>query len=90
MIDRLAQHGFTPLAELLTPLLAANPFSTMRASLRWCLSEEFEDGVTYGGQCWLRWGPIDSFFPRCGCETAMLQEGVSDHRHECMTVKALP
>jgi hypothetical protein len=33
---------------------------------------------------------VASFFPRCGCETAMLQEGVSDHRHECMTVKALP
>jgi hypothetical protein len=28
-------------------------------------------------------------FPRCRCETAMLQEGVSDHRHERMTMKAL-
>src|SRR5262245_38182747 len=40
------------LAELLMPLPAANPFSTMRASLRWYSSEELEDGVTYGGQSW--------------------------------------
>src|SRR5262249_12667758 len=78
------------LAELLMPLPAANPFSTMRASLRWYSSEELEDGVAYGGQSWLRRGSVDSFFPRCCCETAMLQEGVSDHRHERMTVKALP
>src|SRR5262249_28759110 len=30
------------------------------------------------------------FFPPCCCEAAMLEEGVSDHRHERMTVKALP
>jgi hypothetical protein len=39
----------TTLADLLTPLLAANPFSTMRASLRRWSSEEFEDGVAHGG-----------------------------------------
>src|SRR5262249_48572138 len=50
------------LAELLMPLPAANPFSTMRASLRWYSSEELEDGVTYGGQSWLRRGSVDSFF----------------------------
>src|SRR5262245_17974859 len=50
------------LAELLMPLPAANPFSTMRASLRWYSSEELEDGVTYGGQSWLRRGSGDSFF----------------------------
>src|SRR5262249_52934423 len=82
------------LAELLMPLPAANPFSTMRASLRWYSSEELEDGVTYGGESWVvrGWGggPSILFFPRCCRETAMLQEGVSDHRHERMTVKALP
>jgi hypothetical protein len=50
------------LADLLTPLLAANPFSTMWASLRRSSSQEFDDGVAYGGQSWLRWGAIDSFF----------------------------
>src|SRR5215472_7682093 len=50
------------LAELIMPLPAANPFSTMRASLRWYSSEELEDGVTYGGQSWLRRGSVDSFF----------------------------
>src|SRR5215472_11590363 len=50
------------LAELLMPLPAANPFSTMRASLRWYSSEELEDGVTYGGKSWLRRGSVDSFF----------------------------
>src|SRR5262249_6108072 len=50
------------LAEVLMPLPAANPFSTMRASLRWYSSEELEDGVTYGGQSWLRRGSVDSFF----------------------------
>src|SRR5262249_35841695 len=87
------------LAELLMPLPAANPFSAMRASLRWYSSEELEDGVTYGGQRWLRRGGRCFFFfaavlcERAGRrmrETAMLQEGVSDHRHERMTVKALP
>ena len=60
------ESGFgtsTTLADLFTPLLAANPFSTMRASLRWCSSEELEDGVTYGGQSWLRRRPVESFFP---------------------------
>jgi hypothetical protein len=33
------------LADLLTPLLVANPFSAMRTSLRWWLSDEFEDGM---------------------------------------------
>jgi hypothetical protein len=30
------------------------------------------------------------FFPPCCGEAAVLEEGVSDHRHERMTVKALP
>ena len=76
----------TTLVGLLTPLLVANPFSTVRASLRRWSSEEFEDGLTHGWQGRLRWRPVDSFFPPCCCEPATLQEGVSDHRHERMTM----
>src|SRR5262249_62292042 len=55
--------GLSPtLAELLMPLPAANPFSTMRASLRWYSSEELEDGVTYGGASWSRGGAAGRFF----------------------------
>jgi hypothetical protein len=35
-------------------------------------------------------GPLILFFPPCCCEAAMLEKGVSDHRHKRMTVKALP
>src|SRR4029078_12346485 len=53
----------TTLADLLTPLLAANPFSAVRASLwRWS-SDEFEDGGTHGRQGWLGRRPVDLFFP---------------------------
>lgn len=52
----------TTLADLLMPLLAANPFLTMRASLRRWSSDEFENGVTHGRQGWLGRRPIDSFF----------------------------
>src|SRR5215470_13997147 len=30
------------------------------------------------------------FFPPCCCEAAMLEKGISDHRHKRMTVKPLP
>jgi hypothetical protein len=30
------------------------------------------------------------FFSRPACEATMLEEGVGDHRHERMTVQALP
>ena len=53
----------TTLADLLTPRLVANPFLAVRALLRWWPSDEFEDGLAYGGQCWLRRRPVDSFFP---------------------------
>jgi TPR repeat protein len=53
----------TTLADLLTPLRVANPFSAMRASLRRWSRDEFEDCVTHGGQGGLRRRPIDSFFP---------------------------
>src|SRR6516165_2921957 len=88
--SNLSTRPSTTLADLLRPPLVANPFSTMRASLRRSSSEEFEDGVAYGGQSWLRRRPVESFFPPCCCEPAMLEEGVSDHRHKRMTVKALP
>lgn len=35
-------------------------------------------------------GPLILFFPSCCCEAAILEEGIRDHRHERMTVKALP
>jgi hypothetical protein len=33
---------------------------------------------------------VDSFFPSRLCEATMLEEGVSDHGHERMTMKTLP
>ena len=59
----LSTRPSTTLADLLTPLLVANPFSAMRAPLLWWLGDKFEDGLTHGGQCRLRWRPVDSFFP---------------------------
>jgi hypothetical protein len=53
----------TTLADLLTRLLDANPFSTVRASFRWQVSDERDDGVADGRQAWLRRRSIDSFFP---------------------------
>src|ERR1700736_1687334 len=62
----------------------------MRASLRRQSSEEFDDWVAHGGQSWLRRRAVDSFFPPRCCETAVLEEGVSDHCHKRVTVKPLP
>jgi len=62
-LDHLSGEISTTLADLLTPLLVANPFSAMRAPLLWWLGDKFEDGLTHGGQCRLRWRPVDSFFP---------------------------
>jgi hypothetical protein len=50
---------------------------------------EIGDGVTHRWQAWLRRRPVHSFFPTHFCKAAMLEGGVSDHRHERMTVKAL-
>jgi hypothetical protein len=55
--------NFRLLADLLPPLLVANPFSAMRASLRRWSSDEFEDGVAHGWQGRLGRWPVDSFFP---------------------------
>ncbi len=35
-------------------------------------------------------GSLILFFPSCGFEPAVLEEGVSDHRHERTTMQALP
>src|SRR5438034_10644172 len=80
----------TTLADLFTLVFAANPFSAARASLwRWS-SDEVEDGLAHGGQCRSRRRPVDSFFPPCCFKPATLEESVGAHRHERMTVKALP
>jgi hypothetical protein len=39
------------LADLLTPLFVANPFSAVRTSVRWWAVDEFENGLAHGGQC---------------------------------------
>ena len=59
----LLRLASTTLADLLTPLLVANPFSAVRAFLRWWASDCFEDGVTYRWQGGLRRRSVDSFFP---------------------------
>ena len=37
-------------------------FSAVRASLKRS-HDAVDDGVTHGRQAWLRWRPVDSFFP---------------------------
>src|SRR6476620_3090087 len=51
---QMSTRSNTTLADLLTPLLGANPFSTVRTSFRWQLSDERDDGVADGRQAWLR------------------------------------
>lgn len=53
-------------------------------------SGESVDGVAHGWPSWLRRRPIDSFFPPCRCEPAMLGEDVSDHGHQHISVQPLP
>ena len=53
----------TTLADLLTPLFVANPFSAVRASFLRQSSDEGDDGVADGRQTGLRRRSIDSFFP---------------------------
>src|SRR6516165_11025240 len=57
------QTASTTLADLLTPLFVANPFSAVRTSVRWWAVDEFENGLAHGGQGGLRRRPVDSFFP---------------------------
>ena len=70
-------YASTTLADLLTPPLGANPFSTMRASARRQSSEEFEDCVAHGGQSWLRRRAVDSFF-----STSLLRAGGAGGRRK--------
>src|SRR5665648_124583 len=53
----------TTLAELFTRRFRVDPSSAVRASLRRQSNDELDDGVAYGWQAWLRWRPVDSFFP---------------------------
>ena len=72
----LSTRPSTTLADSLTLLLVANPFSAMRTSLRWWSSDEFEDGLAHGGQCRSRRRPVDSFFP-----ALLLKGGDAGGRH---------
>jgi hypothetical protein len=49
-------------------------------SLRQWSSDEVEDGRSHGRQGWARASA------RCGFEPTILEEGVSDHRHERMSI----
>lgn len=80
----------TTLADLLTLLFVANPFSAVRATLLWWASDKVEDGLAHGWQGWLRRRAIDSFFPSYCFEPAILKGGVGDHRHERVTMQAVP
>ena len=62
----------------------------MRAPLLWWLGDKFENGLTHGGQFRSWWWPVDFFLPPCRFKPVILEESVGNHRHERMTVKALP
>src|SRR5262249_9919496 len=53
-------------------------------------SDEFEDGLGTAGNVGRGGSPLNLFLPPCCFEPAILEESVGDHRHERMTVKALP
>src|SRR6266568_3963311 len=53
----------TTLADLFTPHLRADPPLTVWAALRRRSSDDLDDGVTHGGQAWLRRRSVNSFFP---------------------------
>src|SRR6266571_1033538 len=59
---KCARRTSTTLADLLTPLLVANPFSAVWASLRRWSRDEFENCVAHGWQGRLRRRSVDSFF----------------------------
>jgi hypothetical protein len=72
------------------PLLFADLSSAVWASRIWWPKNESDDGVAHGRQAGLRWWPVDSFFPSRFGNAAVLQEGVSNHRHKSVTVKTVP
>ena len=62
-IESLSLGPFsTTLADLLTRQSRAEPSSAVRA---WPerSNDEIDDSVAHGGQAWLRWWSVDSFFP---------------------------
>src|SRR5277367_6365087 len=61
--DDLSEGTSTTLADLFTLLFCSHPSSAVRATLRWRLSEERDDGVTHGWQARLRRWSVGSFFP---------------------------
>lgn len=62
----------------------------MRASQGRRAREKIEDGLPDGRHARLwRW-TCDSFFPSCCFDAAGLEEGVSDHRHQGMSVQSGP
>jgi len=61
--DFMSTRPSTTLADLLTPLFVANPFSAVRASFLRQSSDERDDGAADGRQTGLRRRSIDSFFP---------------------------
>jgi hypothetical protein len=48
-----------------------------------------DDCASHGLQSWLRWTDGDSFFPPRVGEAPVLEEGIGDHGHQRMAVKAL-
>ena len=56
------------------------------ARLWWRSKNEIDDGMTYRRQAWLRRRPVESFFPPRLCEATVLQESVSDHGHQRVTM----
>jgi hypothetical protein len=88
--DWITGRTSTTLADLFLPSLFADLSSAVWTSLRSWLDDEFDDGVAYGRRARLRRWTVDSFFSPRSCETAILEECVSDHGHERMTMEALP
>jgi hypothetical protein len=80
----------TTLADLFMQLHFADLSSAVCASPSWQSKNEIDDGVAHGRQTWLRWWAVDSFFPPRFGDAAVLQEGVSNHRNEGVTVKTVP
>jgi len=76
--------------QIYSPGLFTDPSSAVWASQRWRPKNEIDDGLAYRRQARLRWRSVDSFFPPRLCEATMLQEGVSDHGHERVTMQTLP
>ena len=61
-------------------------FLTVGASPGWRPCEEVEDGLPDGRHARLWWWSSNSFFPSRCFEAAGLQESVSDHGHQGVSV----